>query len=98
LIVETVSRCLLSLTQAFGGDTPAMNYTSGDKVEIGDHVMIGALEATVTGVIERGEPDWEDHGGVSLQGPSFGAMILPWIREDLVLIRRAASRDEARSA
>lgn len=75
-----------------------MNYISGERIEIGDHVMIGALEGTVTGVIERGEPDWEDYGGVSLKGPRFGAMILPWIREDFVLIRRAARGDEDRSA
>ena len=68
-----------------------MNYTSGDRIEIGDRVMIGALEGMVTGVIDRGDPGWEDYGGVSLEGPIFGEMILPWISEDLVLIQRAAS-------
>lgn len=64
------------------------HYASGKPVLVGDVVKIGHWDAVITGIVPKDDPEWDNSGGVSLEGPSFGAMRLEWINEDLVLVSR----------
>jgi hypothetical protein len=69
-------------------------YHTGEEVEIGDHVKIGAMVGTVEEIVLPGCALWQEYWkdetgeGVMLVGPEFGRMFMDFGDEDLTFVGR----------